>query len=293
MDLLIRQLINGLNTGSIYALVAIGYTMVYGIIRLINFAHGEMIMIGGYIAFFLATLVPGMTLPFIIIISMSGGAVIGFLIEKIAYLKLRNAPKISALITAISMSLLLQNIALIAFSSNPRVMPALVDPTPIMWGDYAIPRLAVYTIIITIVLMLGLHLFIKYTKTGKAMRAVSQDYTASSAMGINVNLIVSITFAIGSALGALGGVFYSMSYLQVYPTMGAFPGLKAFVAAVFGGIGSLAGAMLGGFLIGITETFVKGYISSGYADAIVFLSLILILFLRPSGILGQHRKEKV
>ena len=293
MDLLIRQLINGLNTGSIYALVAIGYTMVYGIIRLINFAHGEMIMIGGYIAFFMATLIPGVGLWVVLIVSMLGGALIGFLIEKIAYLKLRNAPRISALITAIGMSLLLQNIALVSFSANPLVMPALVDPTPLMIGDYAIPRLAVYVIVLTALLMVGLHLFIRHTKTGRAMRAVSQDYTAASAMGINVNLIVSITFAIGSALGALGGVFYSMSYLQVFPTMGAFPGLKAFVAAVFGGIGSLAGAMLGGFLIGIMETFVKGYVSSGYADAIVFLSLILILFLRPAGILGTFRKEKV
>lgn len=294
MDVIISQLINGLNSGSIYALVAIGYTMVYGIIRLINFAHGEMMMVGAYTAFFVATLLP-LELPFfaIIVISMIVAGLVGILMEKVAYKKLRKAPKISALITAIGMSLFFQNLALILFSANPKIMPALIDTTPVMIGNYAVGQLTLYTIGISLLLMIALNAFVKYTKAGKAMRSVAQDTDAASAMGIPVDYIISLTFAIGSGLGALGGIFYGLAYSQVFPTMGSMPGLKAFVAAVFGGIGNIPGAMLGGYLIGIIETFSKGFISSSFSDAIVFGVLILVLLFKPSGILGKHVKEKV
>ncbi|QVK20907.1 branched-chain amino acid ABC transporter permease [Mycoplasmatota bacterium] len=294
MEILIKQLINGLNVGSIYALVAIGYTMVYGIIKLINFAHGEVMMLGAYFAFLIATTLP-IELPLIVIILISMGlaALIGIIIERIAYKKLRTAPRISALITAIGMSLFLQNLALVIFGAEPKVMPGLVSKEPIFIGSIGIPKITILTIIISVLFMVLLQLFIQKTKSGKAMRAVSEDKEAAVLMGINVNRIISLTFALGSALGALGGVLYSVAYTQVYPTMGTMPGLKAFVAAVFGGIGSIPGAMLGGFTIGIVETLTKGYISSSWADAIVFGILILVLLVRPTGILGKNVKEKV
>ncbi|XMB67218.1 branched-chain amino acid ABC transporter permease [Mycoplasmatota bacterium zrk1] len=294
MEILIKQLINGLNVGSIYALVAIGYTMVYGIIKLINFAHGEVMMLGAYFAFLIATTLP-IELPLIVIILISMGlaALIGIIIERIAYKKLRTAPRISALITAIGMSLFLQNLALVIFGAEPKVMPGLVSKEPIFIGSIGIPKITILTIIISVLFMILLQLFIQKTKSGKAMRAVSEDKEAAVLMGINVNRIISLTFALGSALGALGGVLYSVAYTQVYPTMGTMPGLKAFVAAVFGGIGSIPGAMLGGFTIGIVETLTKGYISSSWADAIVFGILILVLLVRPTGILGKNVKEKV
>ncbi|MBN2605023.1 MAG: branched-chain amino acid ABC transporter permease [Bacilli bacterium] len=294
IDLLIRQLINSLNTGSIYALVAIGYTMVYGIIRLINFAHGEIMMFGAYFAFVIATSLP-VELPFflIVIISMGLAALMGIFSEKIAYKKLRTAPRISALITAIGMSLFLQNFAQLLFGATPKVMPRFITAAPIMIGNTAVSMVTVYTIFMSIIIMVLLTLFVKKTKAGKAMRAVSQDKDAALLMGININRIISLTFAIGSALGALGGIFYSVAYSQVYPTLGVMPGLKAFIAAVFGGIGNIGGAVLGGYTIGFIETMTKGYISSKWADAIVFSVLILVLLFKPSGILGKNVKEKV
>ncbi len=294
MDLLVQQLINGLTVGSIYALVAIGYTMVYGIIKLINFAHGEIMMFGAYFAFIFAFMFP-FDLPFvlIIIISMVLSGLMGILIERIAYKKLRKAPRISALITAIGMSIFLQNLALLIFGATPKVMQPLITGDPLILFGYNISRLTLTTIGLSIFFMIALTLFVRKTKPGKAMRAVSQDQEAAQLMGININKIISLTFAIGSALGALGGIFYAMTYSQIAPTMGVMPGLKAFIAAVFGGIGNITGAMIGGYIIGFIETFTKGYISSKWVDAIVFGLLILILLVKPSGLLGKNTKEKV
>lgn len=294
MELFIKQLINGLNTGSIYALVAIGYTMVYGIIKLINFAHGEVMMFGAYFAFIFAFMLP-FELPFlaVIVIAMAFAALMGALIERVAYKKLRKAPRISALITAIGMSLFLQNLALLIWGATPKVMRPLVSTEPVDVFGYNISRLTLLTIGLSILFMIILTLFIRKTKPGKAMRAVSQDKEAAILMGIDINNIISLTFAIGSALGALGGVFYAMTYSQIYPTLGVMPGLKAFIAAVFGGIGNITGAMIGGYVIGIIETMTKAYISSKWVDAIVFGLLILILLFKPSGLLGKNVKEKV
>lgn len=295
LDIFIQQVINGLNTGSIYALVAIGYTMVYGIIRLINFAHGEIMMFGAYFAFLFAVAIP-VQLPFllIVVISMSLAALMGVLIEKLAYKRLRKAPRISALITAIGMSLFLQNLALLVFGANPKVMPALVSKQPINVIGIQISQMTLTTIIMSIVIMVMLTAFVRLTKPGKAMRAVSQDKEAALLMGINVNRIISLTFAIGSALGALGGLFYSIAFTQIAPTMGVMPGLKAFVAAVFGGIGNIGGAMIGGYVIGFIEIFAKGNQHlNKWADAIVFAILILVLLFKPAGILGKNKKEKV
>lgn len=294
MDNFIQQLINGLNTGSIYALVAIGYTLVYGIIRLINFAHGEIMMFGAYFAFIFAFMFPfNIPFVFVIIISMALAALMGIIIERVAYKKLRNAPRISALITAIGMSLFLQNLAQLIFGENPKVMQTVITGAAIPIFGYPVSRLTLLTIGLSIFCMIALTLFIRKTKPGKAMRAVSQDKEAAQLMGININRIISLTFAIGSALGALGGVFYAMAYTQVGATMGVMPGLKAFIAAVFGGIGNISGAMLGGYVIGIIETLTKAYISSKWVDAIVFGLLILILLVKPSGLLGKNVKEKV
>ena len=294
MRLFIEQLINALNTGSIYALVAIGYTMVYGIIRLINFAHGDVMMFGAYFSFMFATIFPfQLPLVVIIIISMSLAAIMGILIERVAYKKLRKAPRISALITAIGMSLFLQSLALLLFRAEPKVMPRLITATHINVFSLSISVLTIYTIVLSITFMVLLTLFIKKTKPGKAMRAVSQDQDAAKLMGINVNKIIALTFALGSALGALGGTLYSITFSQVYPTLGVMPGLKAFVAAVLGGIGHIGGAVLGGYLIGLIETLTKAYISTRWSDAIVFSILILVFLIKPSGILGKHTKEKV
>lgn len=294
MELFIGQIINGLNLGSIYALVAIGYTMVYGVIRLINFAHGEVMMFGAYFAFYLAIAFP-FDLPFIVIllIAMTLAALMGILVERIAYKRLRTAPRISALITAIGMSLFLQNLALLLFDPEPKVMPELISKTPVHILGMNIPLITIYTVVLSIVFMILLNVFVRKTKPGKAMRAVSQDKEAAMLMGINVNSTISLTFALGSALGALGGIFYGIAFTQVYPTLGVMPGLKAFVAAVLGGIGNIGGAMVGGYVIGMVETFTKAYISSRWSDAIVFSILILVLLFKPSGLLGKNVKEKV
>lgn len=294
MKLFIEQLINGLNTGSIYALVAIGYTMVYGIIKLINFAHGEIMMFGAYFAFIFAYTLP-FDLPFlvVIIISMIFAALLGILLERIAYKKLRDAPRISALITAIGMSLFLQNLAQLIFGASYKKMDPLVSTEPVNIVGYEISRLTLITIGLSVFFMIILSIFIYKTKPGKAMRAVSQDTEAAKLMGININKIISLTFAIGSALGALGGIFYAMTYSQIDPTLGVMPGLKAFIAAVLGGIGNITGAVVGGYLIGIIETLVKAYISSKWVDVIVFGLLIGVLLFKPSGLFGKNVKEKV
>lgn len=294
MELFIEQLINGLTTGSIYALVAIGYTMVYGIIKLINFAHGEVMMFGAYFAYIFAFTL-STSLPFIVVIVLSMGlsALMGILIERIAYKKLRKAPRISALITAIGMSLFLQNLALLIFKAKPKVMKSLVSKESVDILGFPVSQLTLLTIGLSVFFMILLSFFVLKTKPGKAMRAVSQDKEAAILMGINVDNVISMTFAVGSALGALGGIFYAMTYSQIYPTLGVLPGLKAFIAAVFGGIGNIGGAMLGGYLIGIIETMTKAYISSKWVDVIVFGILILILLFKPAGLLGKNTKEKV
>ncbi|MDP3386616.1 MAG: branched-chain amino acid ABC transporter permease [Eubacteriales bacterium] len=292
MNIFLQQLINGLSVGSIYAVIALGYTMVYGIIRLINFAHGDIMMMGAYFAF-ITVFATGMPFYMVLIVSMVLAAVLGVTIESLAYKPLRKAPRISALITAIGMSLFLQNLALVIFRADPKIMPAIIPKRPIMIGPIQIGTVTITTIALSIFFMVLLDFFVKKTKPGKSMRAVSEDKEASILMGINVNKTISITFAIGSALGALGGVLYSVAYTQVFPTMGVMPGLKAFVAAVFGGIGLIPGAMLGGFVIGMIETITKAYISSQWSDAIVFGILIIVLLIKPTGILGKNEREKV
>ena len=293
----IEQTINGLQTGSIYALIALGYTMVYGIVRLINFAHGDILMIGAY--GLLMAVSNGM--PFIpaLILSIIFCAILGVLIDFFAYRPLRNAPKISVLITAIGMSFLLESLALIIFGADPKVIDAKYIPSflsgnnQINLGIVNISVLSIFVILITLVCMLILNLFVKKTKLGKATRAVSQDAGAAQLMGINVNLTIATIFAIGSGLGALGGVLYALMYPRIEPYMGILPGLKAFIAAVFGGIGSIPGAMVGGYVLGIIESYTKGYISSTWANPIVFGVLILILVFKPSGLFGKNLKEKV
>lgn len=292
MNVFIQQIINGLSVGSIYALIALGYTLVYGIIKLINFAHGDIMMMGAYFAFVAATSF-GLTFIPALLISMILAAILGVVIERIAYKPLRQAPRISALITAIGMSLFLQNLALVVFGANPKVMPNLIEKVPIKIGSIQITKVTIVTLGLSIFFMLLLDYFIKHTKPGKSMRAVSQDKEASILMGINVDRTISMTFAIGSALGALGGVLYSVAYTQIFPTLGAMPGLKAFIAAVLGGIGIMPGAMIGGFIIGMIETLSKSYISSQWTDAIVFGILILVLIVKPTGLLGKNEREKV
>ncbi|ALA96087.1 branched-chain amino acid ABC transporter permease [Leptotrichia sp. oral taxon 212] len=293
----IEQTINGLQTGSIYALIALGYTMVYGIVKLINFAHGDILMIGAYTT--LIAVSHGMPLIVAIILSMILCAFLGVIIDFFAYRPIRKAPKISALITAIGMSFLLESLALIIFGANPRVIdqkyiPAfLSNNNKISLGFLNISMLTLFVITVTSVCMIALNLFIKKTKLGKATRAVSQDTGAAQLMGINVNKTIAITFAIGSGLGALGGALYAIVYPQIEPYMGMLPGLKAFIAAVFGGIGSIPGAMFGGYVLGLLEAYVKGSSLTTWANPIVFGILILILIFRPNGLFGKNTKEKV
>ena len=259
---LIEQTINGLQTGSIYALIALGYTMVYGIVKLINFAHGDILMIGAYLTFIAVS--NGMPLIIAILLSIVFCAILGVVIDFFAYRPLRNAPKISALITAIGMSFLLESVALIIFGATPKVIDQkyipgfLSDNKKLNLGVVQISMLTIFVIVVTIICMVALNLFIKKTKLGKATRAVSQDTGAAQLMGINVNKTIAITFAIGSGLGALGGALYAIVYPQIEPYMGMLPGLKAFIAAVFGGIGSIPGAMVGGYVLGLLEAYVKG-----------------------------------
>ncbi|MFR2837512.1 MAG: branched-chain amino acid ABC transporter permease [Zhenhengia sp.] len=295
--LLMQQILNGLHIGSIYALIALGYTMVYGIVKLINFAHGDIMMVGAYIAFMMIT-VFNLPLPIAIIISMASCALIGMGIEKVAYKPLRNAPRMWVLITAIGVSFFLETLFTILFGASSKPFPTL-SLAPIQIGALQISQIMMISIGLSVFLMIALELFIKKTKLGKAMRAASEDAKAAALMGISVNKTISIAFAIGSALGAIGGILFAMAYPQIKPLMGVMPGLKAFIAAVLGGIGILPGAMLGGFLLGIIESITKGFLSafwpdaSLWADAILFLILILVLLLKPAGILGKNVREKV
>jgi len=294
LSTLIQQLINGITLGSIYALISLGYTMVYGIIKLINFAHGDIFMVGAYIAFLSVTYLKLGLIPSLLI-SMIFCSVLGILIEKFAYKPLRNSPRIAALITAIGVSLLLENLMQIIMGADSRVFPRLVAEKNyhLFQGRIVVNNKQIYLLVITVLLMIILNFIVKKTKIGKAMRAVSQDMDAARLMGINVDTTISYTFAIGSALAAAAGVLVGLYYNTINPLMGVLPGLKAFIAAVFGGIGIIPGAMLGGFSLGIIETLVSGYGSSMYKDAVAFALLILILIIKPSGLLGKNIKEKV
>ncbi len=295
MDLLINiveQLINGLRTGSIYALIALGYTMVYGIAKMINFAHGDIIMVGAYSLYVFYGILK-LPAAAAIILTIVVCAVLGVVIEKVAYKPLRNAQPLAVLITAIGVSFLLQNLALLIFKATPIPFGSMIKVPAVKLGGIHISGITVVTLIVTVISMILLTLFINKTKAGRAMRAVSEDKGAAELMGISVNRTISLTFAIGSALAAVAGLLFICQYESLQPTLGALPGIKAFVAAVLGGIGSVPGAMLGGILLGIIESISKAYISTQLADAIVFGVLVIVLLVKPSGLLGKLHIEKV
>lgn len=291
----LNYLINGISLGSVYAIIALGYTMVYGIAKMLNFAHGDVIMVGGYVALFAVT---DMGLPPVlgILIAVTVCTILGITIERIAYKPLRNASSsLAVLITAIGVSYLLQNLALLIFGANTKSFQSMVSVPSLVLagGQLTITGVTIVTVFSCIVIMVVLTLFIRKTKSGQAMLAVSEDKGAAQLMGVNVNKTIALTFAIGSGLAALAGVLLCSAYPSLTPYTGAMPGIKAFVAAVFGGIGSIPGAMIGGILLGIIEILGKAYISSQLADAIVFAVLIVILLVKPTGILGKNIQEKV
>ncbi len=290
----ISYLVNGISLGSVYALIALGYTMVYGIAKMLNFAHGDVIMMGAYVVF---TTVSGMGLPPVlgVLISVVACTVLGVLIERIAYKPLRKASKLAVLITAIGVSYFLQNVALLIYGANTKSFTSVVTvpALKLMDGQLVLSGETIVTVLACLIIMAGLMLFMKYSKSGRAMLAVSEDSGAAQLMGVNVNATIALTFAIGSALAAIAGVLMCSSYPALTPYTGAMPGIKAFVAAVFGGIGSIPGAFIGGILLGIIEILSKAYISSQLADAIVFAVLIVVLLVKPTGLLGKQIQEKV
>ncbi|HRW12935.1 MAG TPA: branched-chain amino acid ABC transporter permease [Syntrophomonas sp.] len=295
MDIFLQNIANSITLGSLYALIAIGYTMVYGILRLINFAHADLLMVASYIAFYGILI---FTLPWYIAfaIAIILTTLLGIGIEKAAYRPLRNAPRISVLISAIGVSFLLENIGIVAIGARPKSFPR---PEELVWniqlGNISFLSLTIIIPVVTLLLLVAVTLMVKKTKIGMAMRAVSRDFETSSLMAVNVNKVITATFAVGSGLAAIGGLMWSMQYPQVDPLMGVFPGLKCFIAAVMGGIGSIPGAMLGGFVLGFCEVMLVGFFPgvSGYRDAFAFVILILILLFRPGGILGENVVEKV
>ena len=287
-----QQLINGIQTGSVYALVAIGYTMVYGIAKMINFAHGDIIMVGSYVAllFFQSS---GLPVWGVVLATALVSAVLGVVIERLAYKPLRGGSRLATLITTIGVSFLLQNLFLLLFGSSPKPFPNHFTGEGFTVGGVTISRLTATTVLVTVVLMVLLTVFVNRSRAGKAMRAVSEDQGATQLMGINIDTSISLTFAIGSAMAAVAAVLYSSTYPLINPYMGSMLGLKAFIAAVIGGIGVIPGAMIGGFIIGIAEALIKGYISSALSDAIVFGLLIVVLLVKPTGLLGKAEREKV
>lgn len=287
-------LISGLSLGSVYALIALGYTMVYGIAKMLNFAHGDVIMVGAYIIYVVSTM-QKLPLWVGILASVVGCTVLGMLIERLAYKPLRGAQSLAVLITAIGVSYFLQNAALLLFGSSPKSFTSIVNmkPLSLFGGSLVISWEAITTMVVSILIMIALTVFINKSKQGKAMRAVSEDRDAAQLMGINVNRTITLTFAIGSALAAVAGMLLCSSYPTLTPLTGAMPGIKAFTAAVFGGIGSIPGAMLGGILIGIIQMLANGYISTQLSDAIVFAVLIIVLLVKPTGLLGKKIREKV
>ena len=291
MRLFVSQLFNGLQTGSVYALVALGYSMVYGIILLLNFAHGDIIMIGAYTAFYAMTAFHLHPI-FSVVLAVITSTLLGVVIEKVAYTPLRSAPRLSLLITAIGISFLLENGAQLLFGADTKSMDTLV-PGNVTFGPVTVSYTAILTIIVAVIAMVALTLLVQKTKLGKAMRAVSEDMGAAQLMGISLNKTISFTFAVGSALAGIGSVLYLCAYSQASPTMGSMLGLKAFVAAVLGGIGSIPGAMVGGFAIGLLEALVAAVGLSVWKDAVVFAILIVVLLVKPSGIMGHPVTEKV
>ncbi len=285
-------LISGLTLGSIYALMALGYTMVYGIAKMLNFAHGDIIMVGAYAVI---VSVAGAHLPVLVgvLVSILICALLGVTVEFLAYRPLRKAPALAVLITAIGVSYLLQNLAQLIFGTEQKAFPTLLTLPSVYLGSVELEGMTLFTLAVTAAVMIGLTLFINKTKMGKAMRAVSEDKEAAELMGISVNKTITVTFAIGSALAAVASIFFGATYVYIKPTTGAMPGIKAFTAAVFGGIGSIPGAMLGGILLGVIEQFAKTYISTLWSDAIVFAVLVLILVVKPTGLLGRKIHEKV
>ena len=305
---LLSHLMNGLSLGSVYAIIALGYTMVYGIAKMLNFAHGDVIMIGAYVSFcvvFYLQLPPVVALLIAMVVCM----VLGMVIERLAYKPLRKAPSLSVLITAIGVSYLLQNSAQLIWGANTKAFPKMFtlpdaslfggkvtvanNTISLLEGQLNISGNTVVTILSCVVIMVALILFINKTKMGKAMRGVSEDKGAAELMGINVNLTISVTFAIGSALAAVAGILLCSTYPTLLPTTGAMPGIKAFTAAVFGGIGSIPGAMVGGILLGVIETLGKAYVSAELGDAFVFAVLIIVLLVKPTGLMGKKIHEKV
>jgi branched-chain amino acid transport system permease protein len=300
----IQQIFNGLSLGSIYALIALGYTMIYGILRFINFAHGDVFMIGAFAGYYLGILFSfassggggtSLALAFIILIgAMAASGLLGFVIEKLAYKPLRKSPKLTILITAIGVSLFLEYTGQLVFGADPKSFPSLLENKPVINLAGAVigsnPLVVLFT---AALLMFGLRMIVMKTKIGTAMRAVSFNPTAASLMGINISAVISFTFLVGSSLAGAAGILYGLNYPSIDPLMGILPGLKAFVAAVLGGIGNIPGAAIGGMIIGLLETFVTGYIAPTYRDAIAFAILILILLFKPTGLLGKKEIEKV
>lgn len=291
MQQILQQLINGVSLGSIYALIALGYTMIYGIIKLINFAHGDIYMVGAYLGFYAVTL--GIPVVPAILISMAVTSLLGIAVERFAYRPLRHAPRISVLITAIGVSFLLEYVMMAIVSPTPRTFPPTISDVSWTFEGLVISGQQLLIMGVTFVLMVILTYIVRATKIGKAMRAASYDTEAAQLMGINADRIISITFAIGSALAAVAGVLIGIYYNSIDPLMGLMPGIKAFVAAVFGGIGILPGAVVGGIVLGIVEAFISGFGFSMFRDAAAFAILILVLLLKPAGIFGKNIKEKV
>lgn len=290
----LTNLINGVSLGSIYAIIALGYTMVYGIAKMLNFAHGDIIMVGGYICFCSLQYLH-LPVPVAILLSVVGCTCLGILTERLAYKPLRGAPSLAVLITAIGVSYFLQNAALLIWGADPKVFPSVASMPPISLfnGRLQIQVISVITVVTCLIVMLALTAFTQRTKMGKAMRACSEDKAAAQLMGINVNGTISMVFAIGSGLAAIAGVLLCSAYPTLMPTTGSMPGIKAFTAAVLGGIGSIPGAALGGIALGIIEMLAKSYINTQLADAIVFGVLVVVLLVRPSGLLGKPVQEKV
>ena len=294
-SLFFQSLINGLNQGAIYALIALGYTMVYGIIRMINFAHGDFIMIGAYTLFYTIPLMVNAGMPawLSVIVAIAVCALVGVLVETFAYRPVRKAGPMSALITALAMSIFLENLAMVLFGAKPHNVQAIFSLPTITVGSVALPLNVLLTIAIGLGIMIALQLFVKKTKLGKAMRAVPQDKDASTLVGINVNKIITTTFAIGSGLAAVAALMYCATYPRVTNDMGSMMGMKAFIAAVLGGIGSIPGAMVGGIAIGLCECFVSAIGLSAWKDAVTFAILIIVLLVKPTGFLGRKVQEKV
>jgi branched-chain amino acid transport system permease protein len=297
-----QQLVNGLSLGAIYALIALGYTMVYGILRLINFAHGDVYMVGAYVGYYLGRILHAGSasatpsgVDFFIVLggSMAACALLGFILERAAYRPLRRAPRLNALITAIGISLLLENLGQLIFGADPKDFPTLVERTSYTVGIVVFSNIQLIVIGTAIALMLGLQYIVHRTRMGTAMRAVSFSHDASGLMGINIHRVISFTFVLGSALAAAAGILVGLYNPKIDPLMGIMPGLKAFVAAVLGGIGNVPGAIVGGLIMGVAETLTVGYLSSTYRDAITFVILVAVLLLRPTGLFGAPTRAKV